>query len=1660
MKNFYTSIVLLCALCSSLWSQSNDLLVTFSSVDALVETNEVVEVDVRVSNFSDIVAVQFPVIWDASVFEFESVTNVSTDLPGLSTISFNSIQNGELRMSWFSASTLGLDLPNDHLLFTIRLRATGPLCAASSLLIYDAPGIVVEVLDGNSNLRGLCTNSFAAQVSGPDCNSGNATLSCNDKVIVSLPEEQFVVASADMYLEGGPYNYTTLTIEPEKLTCDDLGITQYTVTDNLTGNSCWGQVQLLDGNGYCDGSGGGNGNGTLVCNDLINVSADPWQCSATLDLDAVLEGGPYDYSTLVLVPTTFDQLNVETQYTVTDTQTGNTCWGRVLLEDKTPPVVVAVQNIVVNLTADPNDPSAGYTAKVYAATIDNGSFDGCSNVTLSPEFVEFDCNNIGDNQVFLTATDEAGNFNSTWTTIRVELKDVDPSNLTCPDDIVIDCETSLDNLAVLGNVQIGNNCSLNYTDFQGYDQNNDGDLDDVYTIDGVDVFEDYNAACGSGSILRSWSTAGFDCEQIIAINNAGATLQESDIVWPQDIDVTCLEPTVFEPTWTASNCALIGFTVESDTFFFESDACLKILNSYTVIDWCAYDPQNMNNPGVFRHVQIVKQIDVESPNLVAENFVLSNCGASQFTASITIDDGDCPSNEFGWSVDLDINDDGVIDNTYEGRTTSEVINVPINETISQPNSQHRLEWTITDLCGNITQITSYFTVSDSNMDNDNPTPYCINLSTALLTNGQVELWAIDFNAGSFDDCTSSDQLRYTFTDTAPTNDSSYNANARSSSKIFTMADADGNGFVQVDVYVWDNAGKSDFCTVNLRLVEQSGNNSDKANFYFTNQNVSAGETVCMPLKVLNFENITGLQGTVSWDNDVVNFSHTQNFGLPGLNDSSFANALEGKLSFVWFDQTGNTPSSLSNNSTLVEICFDAVGQNGESSNIGFSDQPTAFEVSRDASVVEYILTPGSITIGGQSNCVNDNTAPIAVCINNLAVVPTNGQVELFALDINGGSTDNCTSPNDLRYTFSAVNPSNDPTYNALTNTSSNTYTIADANANGEIPVTVYVWDENDNFSNCWATVVLDDQGNCTIEENDIIWPTQYLAFFKPVENNDLSIFEPENLLTLPGITESDVYPSVVQGDCANLAYAYQDVVFPTTNNPDMFFKIIRKWTLLDWLTANIYEYDQILVNYEAGEYICDTLPRSAPVGDCASGHTLEDDVEWPNDIQINDHRISPLELITSSNIDPLDAQPTFYDSTQTYSMTYLDRVGDLTPMTLVIERDWTVTNAGLVGNEWLYTQKITVDLTNFSNLVTANTINNRPIPNVIVDGFNATNMQGRAFTDDQVDPAKDDFARNGLNINDLLLIRSYLVGDIELSELELLAADFNQDGNVSTLDLIELSRVILGLNTTGSTAWTFVDQTTTTESGIDVKAHYIGIKPGDIDDNVILSQSPEEFDFESIYIEDLLISSGKTYSVPLYFGRDIDARGAEIHLEFDENVLRMNGVRSTDAFGEIEWNLEGDNKILILNYNFDGSSKMITTDTPILTLEFEALQNTTLKDVFSISTELQSWIVNDARTLFLIDGIFTGSIGVGVEDLVDVPVAEVYPNPASDILNIKLAKDAIYSDYRFELYDVTGQLLIRSTEQTIPLNHLLNGMYIYKIGLDNKVQTGKLLIKD
>lgn len=83
----------------------------------------------------------------------------------------------------------------------------------------------------------------------------------------------------------------------------------------------------------------------------------------------------------------------------------------------------------------------------------------------------------------------------------------------------------------------------------------------------------------------------------------------------------------------------------------------------------------------------------------------------------------------------------------------------------------------------------------------------------------------------------------------------------------------------------------------------------------------------------------------------------------------------------------------------------------------------------------------------------------------------------------------------------------------------------------------------------------------------------------------------------------------------------------------------------------------------------------------------------------------------------------------------------------------------------------------------------------------------------------------------------------------------------------------------------------------------------------------------------------------------------------------------------------------------------------------------------------------------------------GIESINNSNNLSIYPNPASEILNISIAKEIDLTNATVSLVDVSGKQVlnqrIQSTETVIHINHLPNGIYLLNVRLNNEISTFK-----
>ncbi len=326
-------------------------------------------------------------------------------------------------------------------------------------------------------------------------------------------------------------------------------------------------------------------------------------------------------------------------------------------------------------------------------------------------------------------------------------------------------------------------------------------------------------ACGQGREVLSYTVDGvYSTDSVVVTYNGSSEEFDGDIEWPADANFSCAAGEFdMEPSYSSPVCNLVAWSVDQSDFIWEDESCGKIIRDYTVIDWCTFDESGKTvaeageADGVYRHTQVLKILDDEAPVFVSSGSASAVTGGATFKG----DDAECEAvvtvtasaEDYCGGVET-----GGVQYTwsFDGETGSgnevELEGLAVGATYS-------VTFTASDKCGNATEETVEFTVEDDKA----PTPVCRpGINTATMSDGNpcVEIWAKDYDLGSFDNCDTDPTIVFGYFDE--------DGEKQTSPVIEVCCEDLVGGIAELDLYVIDASGNADFCTVYLQVQDNNG----------------------------------------------------------------------------------------------------------------------------------------------------------------------------------------------------------------------------------------------------------------------------------------------------------------------------------------------------------------------------------------------------------------------------------------------------------------------------------------------------------------------------------------------------------------------------------------------------------------------------------------------------------------------------------------------------------------------------------------------------------------------------------------------------------------------------------------------------------------------
>lgn len=259
----------------------------------------------------------------------------------------------------------------------------------------------------------------------------------------------------------------------------------------------------------------------------------------------------------------------------------------------------------------------------------------------------------------------------------------------------------------------------------------------------------------------------------------------------------------------------------------------------------------------------------------------------------------------------------------------------------------------------------------------------------------------------------------------------------------------------------------------------------------------------------------------------------------------------------------------------------------------------------------------------------------------------------------------------------------------------------------------------------------------------------------------------------------------------------------------------------------------------------------------------------------------------------------------------------------------------------------------------------------------------------RIAPERDHGYMEGVSTKDLILIQRHLlkIADIE-SPYKIIAADVNADERITASDIVELRKLILGINNefTKNESWRFVDKNFQfadpehpwpfdQELNYDdldanmMNSDFVAVKVGDVDNSVSNTFTPSQgvqvrgVNMMKMLVDDLTFEEGDVVTVPLVADQNIDLLGLQMSLQFDPSVLDYVSVSQEGLqVKDYEYANAADDNGHYINFAIaNNESTSLITGQNAMNIEFIAKKSGKLSNVLALNPSIIDAVVYDTE---------------------------------------------------------------------------------------------------
>lgn len=360
-----------------------------------------------------------------------------------------------------------------------------------------------------------------------------------------------------------------------------------------------------------------------------------------------------------------------------------------------------------------------------------------------------------------------------------------------------------------------------------------------------------------------------------------------------------------------------------------------------------------------------------------------------------------------------------------------------------------------------------------------------------------------------------------------------------------------------------------------------------------------------------------------------------------------------------------------------------------------------------------------------------------------------------------------------------------------------------------------------------------------------------------------------------------------------------------------------------------------------------------------------------------------------------------------------------------------------------------------------------------------------------VAPGKDEDVLNGVTTFDLALIGKHILQIQRLgSPYKIIAADVNRSGSISTVDIVELRRLILRVqnNLRSNTSWRFVDKahifpdpanpfsrpfpevvSYNNYSQDELNTHFVAVKVGDVNGSA-KTNNLDEVDNRTlrktlrIRLENRIVAAGTELPLTFEVEHPEDLLGFQFTLDFDKEALELIDVQENDLVGNEHFGfaLLDDGAITA---SWDRTGKTVNGKM-VLGLTFKTRQEVRLHEAFNITSR------HTLAEAYRLDGeAMNVALGFGDSNAavdLDFDLYQNKPNPFSKgtVIGFQLPET---TQSTITIFDMAGRQVSQYTgmyqkgynEISLGKRDLPGaGIYYYRLETNTHTATRKMLLVD